>query len=45
MYSGKELDDISRDRDRLRAYFWRVPMNARRIAPEDRHTSRTNRSS
>jgi hypothetical protein len=44
MYSGKELDDISRDRDRLRAYFWRVAMNARRIAAENRRTSRANRA-
>jgi hypothetical protein len=40
MYFGKELDDISRDRDRLRAYFWRVAMNARRIAARNRRSSR-----
>jgi hypothetical protein len=28
MYSGKELDAISHSRDRLRAYYWRVAMNA-----------------
>ena len=41
MYSGKELDDISRDRDRLRAHFWRVgderPTDGGREPPRLRH--------
>ena len=38
-YSEKELDEISRDHDRLRGYFWRVAMNAKRIAAHNRRAS------
>lgn len=39
-YSDKEMEEISRDPERLRAYFWRFAMNAKRRAVENRSTSR-----
>lgn len=35
-YSEKEMEEISRDPARLRAYFWRVAMSARQRAADGR---------
>jgi hypothetical protein len=37
--SDREMRAIERDPARLRGYFWRVAMNARRIAAENRRLS------
>jgi plasmid stability protein len=42
MYSDRDLDSIARDRDRLRAYYWRMAQHHRRLAAEHRRTSRAN---
>jgi hypothetical protein len=39
-YSADKLDDISHNRDRLKAYFWRTAMNQKRLTAECRRASR-----
>ncbi len=39
-YSEQEIEEISRDPVRLRAYFWKVAMNAQRQARRYRKSSR-----
>lgn len=39
-YSDEEMREIERDPVRLRAYFWRVATNMRRIAKQNRRQSR-----
>lgn len=39
-YTEKDLEEISRDPERLRRYFAGVAMNARRMALRDRQKSR-----
>ncbi len=38
-YTDREMRAIERDPKRLRGYFWRVAMNARRMAAENRARS------
>lgn len=40
-YSDQEMRDIERSSERLRAYFWRVAQNAKRLARRDRAASRS----
>jgi hypothetical protein len=40
VYTEKDLEEISRDPDRLRRYFAGVAMNARRMALRDRRKSK-----
>jgi hypothetical protein len=44
-YTEQDLDEIPRSRDRLKAYYWRVAMNARRLAAEHRRAIRANKAS
>lgn len=39
MYSEHDMHEIARDPDRLRAYYWRVAMNAKRMARRSREAS------
>jgi len=39
-YSEQELEEIGRDPVRLRAYFWRVATNMKRMAARNRTESR-----
>jgi hypothetical protein len=39
-YSEQDLDEIPHDCARLRAYVWRVAMNAKLMVPEHRRASR-----